>query len=592
MTDRTQRLSALRREMQIFEMDGFIVPRNDEHQGEYVAASSERLAWISGFTGSAGMAIVLTERAAVFVDGRYTLQAEHEVDGTLFERRHLTETPATDWLADHVTAGMKIAYDPWLHTGASLLRLKQVCEKAGAKLVAAPHNFIDAIWSDRPNAPQEPVRVHPLAYSGQSHVEKLAEIAAQLKAEKQDCLVLTLPDSIAWAFNIRGGDIPCTPVALGFALIHADESADLFMDSAKVDQAVRDHVGSAVRFQEPDQIGAVLDRLGADKKTVRFDGNSAPEWIYSRLTKAGAEVVVADDLTLMPKACKNAVEVDGMRTAHRRDGATMVRFLRWLSEQPAGPDVNELSVSQKLDSLRREDDLFFDYSFPTISGAAANGAIVHYRVSPETSIPLPENGLYLVDSGGQYQDGTTDITRTIVRGSATPEMKDRFTRVLKGHIALGRARFPKGTTGSQLDVLARLPLWEGGFDYDHGTGHGVGSFLNVHEGPQRISKMPSKVALDVGMVVSNEPGYYKTGGYGIRLENLVCVQPSEGGERDMLAFETLTLCPFDVNAIEKSLLDPHEIDWLNSYHAQVREALSPLLEGEDLTWLITATQPI
>ncbi|WP_417797759.1 aminopeptidase P family protein [Terasakiella pusilla] len=592
MTDRTQRLSALRREMQIFEMDGFIIPRNDEHQGEYVAASSERLAWISGFTGSAGMAIVLTARAAVFVDGRYTLQAEHEVDGTLFERRHLTETPATDWLADHVTTGMKIAYDPWLHTGASLLRLKQVCEKAGAKLVAAPHNFIDAIWSDRPNAPQEPVRVHPLSYSGQSHVEKLAEIATQLKAEKQDCMVLTLPDSIAWAFNIRGGDIPCTPVALGFALIHADESADLFMDSAKIDQTVRDHLGSAVRFHEPDQIGAVLDTLGADKKTVRFDGNSAPEWIYSRLTKAGAQVVVADDLTLMPKACKNAVEVEGMRTAHRRDGATMVRFLRWLSEQPAGPDINELSVSQKLNSLRREDDLFFDYSFPTISGSAENGAIVHYRVSPETSIPLPENGLYLVDSGGQYQDGTTDITRTIVRGNATPEMKDRFTRVLKGHIALGRARFPKGTTGSQLDVLARLPLWEAGMDYDHGTGHGVGSFLNVHEGPQRISKMPSKVALGVGMVVSNEPGYYKTGGYGIRLENLVCVQPSEGGEREMLAFETLTLCPFDVNGIEKNLLDPHEIDWLNSYHAQVREALSPLLEGEDLAWLIAATQPI
>jgi Xaa-Pro aminopeptidase len=578
--------------MQIFEMDGFIIPRNDEHQGEYVAASSERLAWISGFTGSAGMAIVLTERAAVFVDGRYTLQAEHEVDGTLFERRHLTETPATDWLADHVTTGMKIAYDPWLHTGASLLRLKQVCEKAGAKLVAAPHNFIDAIWSDRPNAPQEPVRVHPLSYSGQSHVEKLAEIAAQLKAEKQDCMVLTLPDSIAWAFNIRGGDIPCTPVALGFALIHADESADLFMDSAKIDQTVRDHLGSAVRFHEPDQIGAVLDTLGADKKTVRFDGNSAPEWIYSRLTKAGAQVVVADDLTLMPKACKNAVEVEGMRTAHRRDGATMVRFLRWLSEQPAGPDINELSVSQKLNSLRREDDLFFDYSFPTISGSAENGAIVHYRVSPETSIPLPENGLYLVDSGGQYQDGTTDITRTIVRGNATPEMKDRFTRVLKGHIALGRARFPKGTTGSQLDVLARLPLWEAGMDYDHGTGHGVGSFLNVHEGPQRISKMPSKVALGVGMVVSNEPGYYKTGGYGIRLENLVCVQPSEGGEREMLAFETLTLCPFDVNGIEKNLLDPHEIDWLNSYHAQVREALSPLLKGDDLAWLIAATQPI
>ncbi|MDV7338177.1 aminopeptidase P family protein [Terasakiella sp. A23] len=592
MTDRAARLKRLRAEMKTFEMDGFIVPRADEHQGEYVAPCSERLSWISGFTGSAGMAIVLQEKAAVFVDGRYTLQIEQEVDNDLFDYRHISESPATDWVANYLKEGMALSYDPWLHTGAGLHRLKLACEKLGAKLKPAPHNFIDAIWADRPEPPLEPVRVHPLDCSGQAHGEKLADMGKTLSEAGQDAMVLTLPDSIAWTFNIRGGDIPCTPVALGFAIIYADATADLFMDGRKISDEVKTHLGADVRIHEPGDIGAVLDGLGADEKTVRIDGTYSPEWVHSRLKAAGAKVVMGDDLSLLPKACKNDVEVDGMREAHRRDGAVMVKFLHWLSKQKAGPDLNELSVSNKLDSIRAEDGLFFDYSFPTISGAAENGAIVHYRVSPETSIPLPENGLYLVDSGAQYLDGTTDITRTVVRGTPTDEMKDRYTRVLKGHIAISSTRFPKGTTGSQLDVLARRPLWQAGMDYDHGTGHGVGSFLNVHEGPHRISKMPSKVGLEVGMVVSNEPGYYKTGEYGIRLENLICVQASEGGEREMRMFEPLTLCPFDRKGIELSLLSKDEIDWINDYHKTVRDQLTPLLDGDDLTWLIEATESL
>ncbi|NVK19025.1 MAG: aminopeptidase P family protein [Methylocystaceae bacterium] len=592
MTDYTTRLKNLRREMNIFEMDGFIIPRSDEHQGEYVAPCSERLAWISGFTGSAGLAIVLKDSAAVFVDGRYTLQVKNEVDGDLFDHCHMADTPAHDWLNARLAEGMKLSYDPWLHTGAGLHRIKQACEKVGAKLVPAPHNFIDAIWTDRPAPPKAPVRAHPLCYSGQGHDDKIEKMATTLKEQGQDCMVLTLPDSIAWTFNIRGGDIPCTPVALGFALIHSDETADLFMDEDKISEEVKAHLGDKVRLHQPAEIGTVLDQLGADKKTVRFDGVTGAEWIHSRLSHNGAKVVLDDDLSLLPRACKNATEIEGMKTAHRRDGAAVVRFLHWLSKQEAGPDVNEMSVSKKLDHLRAEDDLFFDYSFPTISGAAENGAIVHYRVSAKSSIPLPKDGLYLVDSGGQYMDGTTDITRTIVRGTPTPEMKDRYTRVLKGHIAIARIRFPKGTTGSQIDVLARQPLWQAGLDYDHGTGHGVGSFLNVHEGPHRISKVASKVALDVGMVVSNEPGYYKTGAYGIRLENLVHVLPSEGGEREMLCFDSLTLAPFDQKAIDKSLLNAEEIDWINTYHQRVYDELCPLLDPADLDWLKVATQPI
>ncbi len=592
MTNTSPRLKALRNEMKIFGVDGFIVPRGDEHMGEYVAPCSERLAWVSGFTGSAGLAVILAEKAAIFVDGRYTLQAENEVDGTSFDYRHISDSPADDWVKDHLKDGMQLAYDPWLHTGPSLHRLKAACKKVGAKLVPAPHNFIDAVWTDRPKPPMGKIVPHEMEYTGQSHQEKLSEMATELTEFGQDAMVQTLPDSLAWTFNVRGGDIPCTPVGLGFALIYKDASADIFMNPEKVPDATRAHLGENVRIRDPKELGPQLDHLGADKRTVRLDGATAAEWIHSRLHAAGAAVVLGDDLSVLPRACKNETEVEGMRQAHIRDGAAMVRFLHWLSKQPSGTDINEKSVAEKIDSLRGEDDLFFDYSFSTISGAGANGAIVHYRYSDESSIPLPENGLYLVDSGGQYKDGTTDITRTIVRGTATDEMKDRFTRVLKGHIALSSTRFPTGTTGSQLDVLARHALWQGGLDYDHGTGHGVGSFLNVHEGPQRISKMPSKVPFQPGMVISNEPGYYKTGEYGIRLENLVCVQESEKGERDMLMFEPLTLCPFDVNGLDLSLMNETEVSWLNDYHREVREKLTPLLNKEDAYWLLNATQPL
>ncbi|SCA56513.1 Peptidase M24 [Candidatus Terasakiella magnetica] len=590
MKERAARLSALRREMNIFGMDGFIVPRSDEHQGEYVAPCSERLAWLTGFTGSAGFAIVLAKKAAIFIDGRYTLQVSQEVDEAAFDYRHVADEPASEWLAGELGAGMKLAYDPWLHTGPSLHRLKKACEKVGAKLVAAPHNFIDAIWADRPEPPLNPIYPHSLDYAGQSHGEKLSDIADKLRSEGQDAMVLSLPDSIAWLFNIRGSDIPCTPVGLGFALVHSQGTACLFMDHRKVGEEVRTHLGDNIKTYDPQDLAEHLDRLKGHK--VRLDGTSAPKWIHEHLKKAKAEVVLGDDLTVLPKACKNAVEVDGMRNAHRRDGAAMVRFLYWLSKQPFSKGVHEMAVSQKVDSIRSEDELFYDLSFNTISGAGENGAIVHYRVSEESSIPLPENGLYLVDSGAQYRDGTTDITRTIVRGTPTDEMKDRYTRVLKGHIGVSATRFPKGTTGSQLDVLARHALWQAGLDYDHGTGHGVGSFLNVHEGPQRISKMPSKTALLGGMVISNEPGYYKAGEYGIRLENLICVQPSQKGEREMLEFEPLTLCPFDLKGVEASLLSSAEVNWLNAYHARVREELSPMLGEDEAAWLAEATQAI
>jgi len=364
------------------------------------------------------------------------------------------------------------------------------------------------------------------------------------------------------------------------------------MDGRKISQETKDHLGGSVRLYEPNDLKTTLDKLGSDKKTVRLDSTSAPEWIHNRLKSAGATIAIADDLSALPRATKNQIEIQGMCNAHIRDGATMVKFLHWLSKQPYGPDINEMTVSGKLDSLRREDSLFFDYSFPTISGAAGNGAIVHYRVSQDSSIELPENGLYLVDSGGQYHDGTTDITRTLARGTPTAEMKDRFTRVLKGHIAISSTPFPAGTTGSQIDALARQPLWQVGLDYDHGTGHGVGTFLNVHEGPHRISKMPSKVAFKPGMVVSNEPGYYKNGEYGIRIENLVYVCPAESGEREMLKFEPLTLCPFDQSVIETSLLSEAEVQWLNAYHQRVREELTPLLNEEDSVWLKEATRAI
>ncbi|WP_416896237.1 MAG: aminopeptidase P family protein [Minwuia sp.] len=584
------RVAALRAELERQGVDGFIVPRNDEHFGEWVPASAERLAWLTGFTGSAGMAIVLTDRASIYIDGRYTLQVVDQVDTGIFETRHVTEEPATAWLKEALGKGAKLGFDPWLHTEAGIRRMETAAKAAGAELAPLAKNPVDAIWIDRPAPPTEPVVPHDLRFAGKPHGEKLADLGESLGAHGLDATVLTLPESIAWLLNIRGSDVPRTPLPLGFAIVHADATVDLYMAATKLSDETRVHLGDDVRIHEPDTLLAGLDGL-KDRK-VLVDQTTAVAAVTTRLREAGAELFMGDDPTALPKARKNEVEVAGTRSAHVRDGAAVSKFLAWIDAHDPG-SLDEMTASDRLEQFRREDNLLRDLSFDTISGAGPNGAIVHYRVTGETNRPLGPGELFLVDSGGQYLDGTTDITRTVAIGEPTPEMRDRFTRVLKGHIALATARFPKGTTGSQLDTLARLPLWQAGLDFDHGTGHGVGSYLSVHEGPQRISKIPNSVALEPGMIVSNEPGYYKTGEYGIRIENLVCVREAEAadGERPTLEFETLTQAPIDLRLVDLDLLNGDEKAWLNAYHEGVREKLRPLV-GDAAGWLEAATRPV
>ncbi|SOE00551.1 aminopeptidase P family protein [Caenispirillum bisanense] len=591
------RLRALRDELARRGHGGFVVPRADEHQGEYVPPNAERLAWLSGFTGSAGAAVVLADRAAVFVDGRYTLQAAAEVDTALFEIVHTTDVSVEQWLTEHLPAGTALAYDPWLHTPNGVARLRRAVEKAGGTLVATDGNPLDAAWADRPGPPLAPVVPHPQAFAGKAAADKLAEVAAALRKDKADAVVLTTPDSIAWLLNVRGADVPCAPFPLGYAVVHAEgPRVDLFMDGRKVAQETRDHLGAAVTLREPGDLPAALDALGAAKATVRLDAGVAPDAVRARLEAAGATVQRADDPCALPKAAKNPVELDGTRAAHRRDGAALVRFLAWFAAEAPKGGLDELTVSDELERFRATGDLFRGLSFPTIAGAGPNGAIVHYRVTPATSRKVEAGQLFLLDSGAQYLDGTTDVTRTLSVGAAGPEERRRFTLVLKGHIALATAVFPDGTTGSQLDVLARMPLWQDGVDYDHGTGHGVGSYLSVHEGPQRISKIGNAIALKPGMILSNEPGYYKTGAYGIRLENLVAVERREvaGAERTMYGFETLTLAPFDRLLIEPALLTDDEVAWIDTYHRRVLDTLAPLLAGEPEVqrWLAEACRPL
>jgi Xaa-Pro aminopeptidase len=592
---RGPRLAALRAELRERHLDGFIVPRGDEHQGEYVPKRAQRLAWLTGFTGSAGTAVVLASRAAVFIDGRYTLQVGQEVDGKAYEFRSVPEQPVTDWIVEALPKGGKLGYDPWLHTTAELERLHNACKKAGGRLVPVDGNPIDAIWLDQPAAPLAPVVAHPNAFTGKTSAQKRREISAILKKENADALVLTAPDSIAWLLNIRGGDVPYTPLPLSFAILHADESVDLFLDLRKLAPGVDRHLGPAVRPQNIDALGPALDTLGKENKTVRVDSQGTAVWIVDRLRQAATHVVFGADPCQLPKSLKNKVEAANTRAAHLRDGASLSTFLAWLDKTAAGGKLDEMTAANKLDAIRATGKNFRGLSFPTISGAAANGAIVHYRVSERTNRKLKPGSLFLLDSGAQYLDGTTDVTRTIAIGKPSAEMKDRFTRVLKGHIAVALTRFPPGTTGSHLDILARRALWEVGLDYMHGTGHGVGSYLGVHEGPQRISKMPSAVPLEPGMIVSNEPGYYKTGAYGIRIENLVMVVPAKGGkgaERDMLALDTITLAPIDINLVEPKLLSVDEIAWLNAYHARVRKALTPLVDAPTKKWLAKATRAV
>jgi Xaa-Pro aminopeptidase len=585
------RLDALRGQLTGRGLGGFVVPLSDPHQLENPPANAQRLRWLTGFTGSAGVAVVLADQAAIFVDGRYTLQAAREVDPKLYHHHHVTERPPADWTAANVSAGARIGYDPWTMTEDDVARYATALSRIGASLVAVEPNPIDGVWADRPPAPISQVRVHEARFAGASSVEKREGLAATLAAQGIESAVLTLPDSICWLLNVRGGDVACSPLMLAFALLHADGRVDLFVDGRKLTPEVRDHLGAAVTVHSPATFSSALERLGARGAAVLADPASAPAAVFARL--AGAKITRGADPCQLPKASKSPVEVAGMRAAHERDGVAMTRFLAWL-EGAVAAGIDELGVAENLLRFRAEGQYFRGLSFPTIAGVGPNGAIVHYHSSPATNRTLAPGDVFLLDSGAQYWDGTTDVTRTIaVPGALAPrDARDAFTRVLKGHIALARARFPEGTSGSQLDALARVPLWEVGLDYDHGTGHGVGHYLGVHEGPQRISKVPNRVALKAGMVVSIEPGYYRTGGFGIRIENLATVAPTEKGERRMLGFEALTVVPIDRAMVLPELLTPEETAWLDAYHRSVRERLIGRLDAGAAAWLERATQPI
>jgi Xaa-Pro aminopeptidase len=589
-----QRLAALRAELKVRGLDGFVIPRADEHQGEYVARQSQRLAWLTGFSGSAGLAIVLTDKAAIFIDGRYTLAVRSQVDVNAFVPHQVPEEAPDAWIAANLPASAKLGFDPWLQTVDGYDRFARACQRAGGSFVPVESNPVDAVWRDRPAAPLAPVLPHPVEFAGETSEVRRKRIGESIAAKGADVALLTQPDSIAWLLNVRGGDVPRTPFALGFALLHKDGHVDLYMDRRKVPDRTVTWMGNAVTLAPPDALGPALDLLGKTGKRVLIETATAPWWAATRLQAAGTTIVRDADPVALPKACKNAVELEGIRVAHRRDGAAVSRFLGWLARESKGGKLREIEVSDQLQARRQETGKLRDLSFDTISGAGPNGAVVHYHATKATERTLEPGSLYLVDSGGQYRDGTTDITRTVAIGTPTPEMKDRFTRVLKGHIALATARFPAGTTGSQLDALARYSLWQVGLDYDHGTGHGVGAYLSVHEGPHRISKAANNVALRPGMIVSNEPGFYKAGAFGIRIENLVAVKEAEieGADRQYLEFETLTLAPIDLNAIDVALLTEAERQWLNAYHARVREVVSPQVDEPTRRWLEEATRAI
>jgi Xaa-Pro aminopeptidase len=588
------RLVALRAELKLRGLDGFVVPRADEHQGEYVPRRSQRLGWLTGFGGSAGMAIVLADKAAIFIDGRYTLAVRGQVDIKAFVPHQIPEESPDAWIAANLPKGGKLGFDPWLQTVDGYERFARAAQRAGGSFVPVEINPVDSVWTGRPAAPLAPVLPHPVEFAGETSEARRKRIAEIVKSRGADMAFLTAPDSIAWLLNVRGGDVPRTPFALGFALLHADGHVDLYMDRRKIPARTIAWLGNAVTLAPPEELGPALEAMGKMAKRVLVETATAPYWAATRLQAAGATLVRDADPISLPKACKNAVELEGIRVAHRRDGAAVSKFLSWLGHESTSGKLREIQVSDRLQAMREQTGKLRDLSFDTISGAGPNGAIVHYRAAPSTERTLEPGSLYLVDSGGQYRDGTTDITRTVGIGTPTSEMKDRFTRVLKGHIALATARFPVGTTGSQLDALARYSLWQAGLDYDHGTGHGVGAYLSVHEGPHRISKVASTVALQPGMVVSNEPGYYKTDAYGIRIENLVAVREAqiEGADRKYLEFETLTLAPIDINCIDLGLMTEPEKAWLNAYHAKVREVVDAQVDDATRVWLAEATRPI
>ncbi len=586
------RARALRAELARRGLDGFVVPRADRQQNEYLPASEERLAWLTGFTGSAGAAIVLTDRAVIFVDGRYTVQADAQVDRGVFSIEHLVENPPDQWLDANLGEGARLGYDPWLHTTESADKLRKACANAGAGLVAVTDNPIDALWTDRPAPPAAPVKLHDVRYAGESAGEKVRRIQAELARLRADTLVVSDPQNVAWTFNIRGSDIAHTPLTLAFATVPREGKPSLYVDTHKLDNAVRAAIEDIAHVRAPDDLARDLAQMSG--KTVRLDQMSAVDALTRLVSEHGGKPSRGSDPITLMKAVKSHAEITGARAAHKRDGAALVRFLAWFAREAPTGKLTEIDAVAALESFRRDTGLLKDISFPTIAGAGPNGAIVHYRVTRESNRKIGMNELFLIDSGAQYEDGTTDVTRTIAVGQPTGEMRDRFTRVLKGHIAIATTEFPENTTGAQLDPLARISLWQAGLDFDHGTGHGVGSYLSVHEGPARISRL-GHVALRRGMILSNEPGYYKTAAYGIRTENLVLVIAApepDGGEKPLNAFETLTLAPIERTLIDTRMLTSKERHWLDSYHARVQEMIGPLVDDETRGWLEQATRPI
>ena len=588
------RVAALRAELKLRGLDGFIVPRADRYQNEYVPPCAERLGWLTGFTGSAGIAIVLADRAVLFVDGRYQVQVREEVDGSLFSVAHLVEQPPPAWIEANVPAGTKLGYSPWLHTVDGAERLAKACAAARAGLVPVEDNPIDAIWTDRPAPPLGAVVPHDLRYAGEDAASKLTRVRAEMQKFSADTLMVSDPHAVSWLFNIRGSDVPHTPVVLAFATVPKEGRPTLFVDLRKLGNEVRSRIEEIADVRPNAAFERDLIALGEAHRTVRLDPAACPEAIARLIAENGGEVVRGADPIAPMKAVKNTAEIAGARAAQQRDGAAVTRFLAWFDRQAPRGELTEIDAVEAMESFRRETGLLKDVSFPTIAGAGPDGAIVHYRVTRKSNRRIAPDELFLLDSGGQYEDGTTDITRTIAVGTPTADMRRNFTRVLKGHIAIARAVFPDGTTGAQLDLFARQFLWQAGLDFDHGTGHGVGSYLSVHEGPARISKLGS-AALKRGMILSNEPGYYRTDAYGIRIENLVLVTeaaPVAEAEKPLNAFETLTLAPIDTRLIEPAMLTVDEREWLDAYHARVRETISPLVDIATRAWLMAATVPL
>ncbi|WP_108681068.1 aminopeptidase P family protein [Methyloceanibacter sp. wino2] len=590
-----ERVKALLRELKQRQLKGFLVPHSDQHQNEFLPPSEERLAWLTGFTGSAGVAVVTDKGSALFVDGRYILQAPKQVDTDIFEVLQIPKAKPSEWLKETLARGNRLGYDPKLHTIREIERLTKTLSAAGIRLTPVDENSIDKIWGkDRPSPSRAEIFMQPMELAGKGSGEKLMQVQMDLVEAEHDAVLLTAPDSICWLFNFRGGDIKHTPVALAYAIVPAKGRPTLFIDPQKVSESVRIALKPFTEIAAPDALDEALTELAKSGAKIRLDPGSASMRFASVLQAGGAKHVSGNDPCTMPKAIKTEAEQAGARAAHVRDGAAMARFLAWLDEVAETGRVDEVSAAMKLEDFRRETGQLKDISFDTIAASGPHGAVVHYRPTTESKRVLDKNSLFLIDSGGQYADGTTDVTRTVAVGQPTAAMKRHYSLVLRSHIAIAAARFPAGSRGQDLDPFARGPLWAAGLDFDHGTGHGVGSYLSVHEGPQRISRLGTE-ELEPGMILSNEPGYYREGQYGIRLENLILVTPAEdieGGERKMLGFETLTLVPFDRRLIDPKQFMPWELAWLNDYHARVREKIEPLIASEDRPWLRHATAPI